>query len=181
MIRTALILALLAASPAFAQETQTPEERALEARAGALEDEAAIRRLILDYGRRLDALDFESFAALFAEDGEWHGGGAPAVGPAHIAARMEASFGEGSGAVWTTDHHVAGNIMIDLAGDTASATSRWIFVSPGPDGAPKPVLAGRYNDTFVRTPEGWRFAARRLVNDMAMEGFPAVRAGWGAE
>jgi len=175
MLRGALVcLAFLAAAPAAAQEAS------LDQRVQALRDEAEIERLILDYGRHLDALDFAAFAALFAEDGEWHGGGTPAVGPAEIEARMIAGFGPDSGAVWTTDFHIVGNIMVDLDGDTASATSRWVFVSPGPDGAPKPVLAGRYTDTFTRTQSGWRFASRRLVNDMAMEGFPAVRAEWDA-
>lgn len=173
MIRAALALALLAAAPAFAQAP------GLEPRAQALEDEAGIRRLIFDYGRHLDAQDFAAFAALFAEDGVWNGA---ATGPAAIEAAMESSFGEGSGAVWTTDFHIVGNIIVDLYpdgdGDSASAVSRWIFVSPGPDGTPKPVLAGRYLDTFTRAPDGWRFAARRLVNDMMMDDFPAIRAGW---
>jgi ketosteroid isomerase-like protein len=172
--------ALLAAAPAFAQDA-APEPRSLEQRAGALEDEAAIERLILDYGRHLDALDFASFAALFAEDAAYNG----QTGPAAIEASMIATFGPDSGAVWTTDFHIVGNILVDLYPDgdeeAAAATARWVFVSPGPDNAPKPVLAGRYVDSFTRTPDGWRFASRQIINDMAMQGFPAVRAEWGAQ
>ncbi len=175
-MRRVLAAALLIAAAPCAGAAQQGD---VAARVQALADEAAIERLILDYGRHLDAKEYDAFAALFAEDGEWHGGGgAPVVGPEAIEAAMVASFGEGSGAVWTSDFHIVGNIAVTLDGDAASAVSRWIFVSPGPDGAPKPVLAGRYVDEFTRTEAGWRFAVRRLVNDMAMQGFPAVRADW---
>lgn len=162
----------LLAAPAIAQDAD------VEARIQALRDEADIKALIVDYGRHLDALDFASFAALFAEDAQYNG----QTGPEAIEAGMIAAFGPDSGTVWTDDFHIVGNIIVDLEGDAASATSRWIFVSPGADtGAGRtvtPVLAGRYTDTFTRTPDGWRFASRRLLNDMAMQGFPAVRAEW---
>lgn len=177
MIRAALSALILLAAPASGRV----QDGDVAGRARMLADEAAIERLILDYGRHLDALDFASFAALFADDAEYNG----QVGPAAIEASMNSAFGPGSGTVWTDDFHIVGNILIDVDGDTASAASRWIFVSPGADaGAGRtvhPVLAGRYNDTFVRTPDGWRFASRALVNDMAMDGFPGVRPGWETE
>jgi uncharacterized protein (TIGR02246 family) len=146
---------------------------ALQARIQQQEDVESIRRLITDYGRLLDLQDFEGFSQLFASDGIWAGGGAtPPVGPDAIEAAMEAAFGPGSGVVWGSSFHVLGNEVIDLDGDRATATSRWMFVQAGEDGGPSFVIAGRYNDQFVRENGEWKFARRELVNDMVMEGFP---------
>ena len=49
----------------------------LEARVQKVEDENAIRELLIEYGRRLDAHDLEGYSQLFAKDGEWIGGFVP--------------------------------------------------------------------------------------------------------
>jgi hypothetical protein len=43
---------------------------ALEARLARLEDLMEIHQLFVDYGRYLDAGDFDAYAELFADDGE---------------------------------------------------------------------------------------------------------------
>jgi uncharacterized protein (TIGR02246 family) len=169
----AVLFAALGAPLASAQEPDVDTARIVE-RLQRLEDVEAIRRLIFDYGRLLDAQDFESFSELFAADGEWVGGGGATVGPEAIRQTMEAAFGPGSGVVWGSSFHVLGNEVVDLNGDAATAVSRWMFVQAGEDGAPAFVLAGRYRDEFVRAAGIWRIKRRELVNDMALEGFPGA-------
>ena len=54
-----------------------------------LEDRADIERLLIEYGRTLDARDFKAYAALFAKDGVWSGGMGTVQGPSAIQAFME--------------------------------------------------------------------------------------------
>jgi uncharacterized protein (TIGR02246 family) len=145
---------------------------ALEARVQEQEDVEAIRRLIMDYGRHLDARDIRAYADLFAEDGTWSGGNGTFEGREAIYEAMSAAFGAGSTAEWTSNFHILGNEVIDLEGDAATAISRWMFTRPGANGAPEIILAGRYRDAFVRTPAGWRIKSREALNDMVLEGFP---------
>lgn len=59
------------------------------------------------------------------------------------------------------------NERIELHGDRADASSQSFFVAPGADGAPQLVLMASYIDSFVRTPNGWRFASRVVHGNMA--------------
>src|SRR5438477_7888640 len=61
----------------------------LAARVQLLEDTEAIRTVLLNYGRYLDARDFLSYSRLFAKDGEWSGGFGTVKGPAEIQTFME--------------------------------------------------------------------------------------------
>lgn len=61
--------------------------------------------------------------------------------------------------------HTVTNHMIEVIGDTA--TSRCYLhsqhVRHAAEGGVLYVIAGRYEDRFVRTADGWRIAFRRLV------------------
>jgi len=63
---------LAAAMPALA----TPQTSAptIEQRLQRVEDELAIRRVLVDYSATQDARDFAGYVALFAKDGEWVNG-----------------------------------------------------------------------------------------------------------
>lgn len=160
MSRICLAAALLALAAPGVAAPPTAERIRL------MEDKAEIRQLLLDYGRTLDKLDFQSYGALFARKGEWAGGGAPAVGPAEIAARMNKTFGPASGAKWTTDHHIFSDPIIRVQGDRATAWSRWIFVSPSETDRPTPMYGGHYDDELVREDGHWRFQRRAVVSDL---------------
>jgi hypothetical protein len=62
--------------------------------------------------------------------------------------------------------HILSNFEIEVNGDTATAWSRWTFVTPGPDKKPAPSQAGRYDDTLVRENGHWRFKRRTASNDI---------------
>jgi len=138
------------------------EATAVAARLQRLEDEAAIRGVLLDYGRYLDSRDFAGYSSLFAADGEWVGGFGEVKGPAEIKAFMEKNMGTGPNTAG--NYHLLSNFVITVDGDTATAWSRWAFVVPGDRGAAI-SQAGRYDDTLVRENGQWRFSRRVASND----------------
>lgn len=156
-------LLVLAAAPCAASAQQPPnaaDVAALAERVRELEDREAIRSLILAYGVAHDNRDYRAFAELFAEEGEWVGGLGSATGPEAIFELMDSTIGhdprpEGSGT-----YHVMTNEQIDLDGDRASATTKWIYVMPGDDGAPRMVFLGHYEDEFIRENGRWKFLRR---------------------
>ena len=139
------------------------DKQPLAARIQRLEDVDEIRTVLLNYGRYLDARDFGAYSRLFAEDGEWVGGFGTVRGPAAIQAFMEKNIpGANSGHTF----HILSNFIIDVHGDTATAWSRWTFITP--DKEKKPVIAqsGRYDDTLVREKGRWKFKRREAANDI---------------
>ena len=138
--------------------------QSLEARIQRLEDIEQIRTLLLDYGRFLDARDLVAYSRLFAKDGEWVGGFGSAKSPAGIQAFMEKNLGTGPNRGNT--FHILSNFIIDVKGDTATAWSRWTFITAGPDGKPALSQSGRYDDTLVREDGRWKFKRRVASNDI---------------
>jgi ketosteroid isomerase-like protein len=135
----------------------------LAARIQKLEDIEAIRTVLLNYGRFLDARDLPAYSRLFAKDGEWVGGFGSAKGPAEILTFMEKNLGTGPNRGNT--FHILSNFVIDVQGDTATAWSRWTFIAPAADGKPAISQAGRYDDTLVRENGQWKFKRRVASND----------------
>jgi uncharacterized protein (TIGR02246 family) len=153
----ASLLLLLTLLPLSAQD------KSLAARVQRLEDIEEIHGVLLDYGRFLDTRDFAAYARLFAKDGEWVGGFGTVQGPAAIQTFMEKNI---TGPNRGNTFHILSNFKIDVHGDTASAWSRWTFVTPGPDKKPAISQAGRYDDTFVRENGHWKFKRRVASNDI---------------
>ena len=161
---SAVVLAL--AAPLDARPPATTDDASLAARIQRLEDIEEIRVLLTNYGRFLDAHDLVSYSHLFAEDGEWVGGFGSAKGPAAIQALMEKNLGPGPARKPGSTFHILTNFIIDVHGDTATAWSRWLFVTTGPDNRPVPAMGGHYDDTLVREDGHWRFKRRVAVNDI---------------
>jgi len=156
-MRVSLVF-LMTLAPLFAQDSKS-----LAARVQRLEDIQEIQNVLLDYGRFLDARDFAAYSRLFAKDGEWVGGFGTVQGPAAIQAFMEKQIpGPNRGNTF----HILSNFKIDVHGDTATAWSRWTFVTPGPDKKPAIAQAGRYDDAFVRESGKWKFKRRTASNDI---------------
>jgi uncharacterized protein (TIGR02246 family) len=145
-------------TPLLAQDSKS-----LAARVQRLEDIQEIQGVLLDYGRYLDARDFAAYSKLFAKDGEWVGGFGTVQGPAAIQVFMEKQI---TGPNRGNTFHILTNFKIDVHGDTATAWSRWTFVTPGPDKKPAISQAGRYDDTFVRENGHWKFKRRTASNDI---------------
>jgi uncharacterized protein (TIGR02246 family) len=154
----ATLLVLITLLPLAAQQ-----DKSLATRVQRLEDIEEIRAVLLDYGRFLDSRDFAAYSRLFAKDGEWAGGFGIVQGPAAIQAFMEKNIpGPNRGNTF----HILSNFEIQVHGDTATAWSRWTFVTPGADKKPAISQAGRYDDTLVRENGHWRFKRRTASNDI---------------
>jgi len=136
----------------------------VEARLERLEAELAIQRVIVDYAARLDARDYKGYVALFTEDGEWTNRVGSHKGHAAIE-KMLTVLGP-AGAVNTSNYHLVSNPRVTVTGDTATATSRYLFVMRGKDGSPRPALAGLYADELVRQTDGSWKIKRRVANDV---------------
>ena len=158
MLTTVACLLFAAAAPA---QSQTGS---VESRLKQLEDKEQIAQALIDYGRHLDSRDLAAYAALFATDGEWVGGFGTVKGRANIQAFMEKSLGTGPNRGGS--YHIMSNFVVTVKGDTATAWSRWTFVTPGDRGATI-AQAGRYDDTFVRENGVWKFRRRVASSDTA--------------
>ncbi len=157
-----LLAALLAALPAAAAAQSASGSVAV--RLQRVEDALAIERVLVDYAAFLDGRDYARYAALFAPDGEWTNAGGSHKGREAIRQMLERVLGP-AGAPNRANYHLISNPRIDLDGDRATATSRYLFVMRGPEGQPLPSLAGIYRDELVRLGGKW-LIRRRVADDI---------------
>jgi uncharacterized protein (TIGR02246 family) len=152
-----LVLALMAPAISIAQASALT----LEQRVQRVEDELAIRRVLVDYAATQDARDYSGYAALFAMDGEWVSGKTVHKGRAAIHKMLVDLYGTPPpGYVNGESYHLTSNPQIDLHGDRATARSRHLLVLRGPGGEPTPALAGRYEDELIREDGQWKILRR---------------------
>jgi len=132
------------------------------------EDRAAIHGLLIDYGRTLDARDFDAFAALFARDGVYVAGGSGAepLSGAEAGAAMRRTFAENALGFAEPNYHLFFNETVEFTGpDSASAGSQSLYMVPGEDGAPRAAMMAQYDDELVREGGRWKLA-RRVVRGL---------------
>ena len=133
----------------------------LERRVQQLEDQEAIRQVLIAYGEYLDGRDYAGYASLFARDGTWTGGFGSATGPAGIQAMLEKNLGKAEpGFINKSSFHLMTTEVVTVDGDTATARSRYTFFTASPDNKPVPSIAGRYVDEFVRENGQWKINRR---------------------
>ncbi len=157
------LLALSALTPVLLCAAQAQTPASLEARMQRVEDEKAIERLLLEYGRTLDARDFAAYAALFAADGIWKGAQGAYKGPKEIQTQMEKIFTDAAADIPKGQNfHAMSDFVIDVQGDRATARSKFIFYKL--EGR-KPVaeVAGRYEDVLIRVGGAWKFLTRTAL------------------
>ena len=164
MKRLFLFCIIIAVSPF----TRAQSLEDLAARLQVLEDREAIRQLIIDYGTYHDHRDYRSLAALFATNGVWESGMGRGEGPEGVFTLMDETIGhnplpEGSGTF-----HVLTNDAITLNGDRASALTKWLFITPGENGAPVIQVLGHYSDEFIREQGVWKFLRREAPVDLPL-------------
>jgi len=133
---------------------------------GRSEDRAAIHHLLVDYGRTLDARDFDGFAALFARDGVYVAGGSGAtpLSGEQAGEAMRRTFAENALGFAEPNYHLFFNETVDFTGlDSAIADSQSLYMVPGEGGAPRAAMMAQYDDQLVREDGRWKFA-RRVVH-----------------
>ena len=122
-------------------------------------DIVEIQQLLARSNTAIDRGDGPAFAACFTPDGVLDMG---ETGLLEGVAAIEAVAGTFAAALpgmrhWNNNH------VIDIDGDTATATVYFVVVFAGPDARLGP--SGCYFDQLRRTADGWRFVCRRAVVD----------------
>src|SRR5262245_63586092 len=103
----------------------------IDARVQRLEDLLEIHQLFIDYGLALDAGDFDTYASLFAEDGEvMIGPMGRAKGRDEIRALMSGMLSGGIG----SSYHIISSPQVQLDGDTATSQVMWSVENLADDG-----------------------------------------------
>ncbi len=125
-----------------------------------ISDRLEIGDLIVDYAMAIDARDWDALDDLFADDAviDYTATG----GIAGSLAEIKAFLPDGL-EYFTSFQHLTATSKVVITGD--EATGRTIchnpMTMPSPDGGSHTMTIGLwYVDRFVRTAEGWRFAAR---------------------
>ena len=134
-----------------------------------LSDLEAIRDLARRYAHCVWQKDAAGCAALFTEDCEMDAGmgGRPIIGREAMVKVYTPAFERSDLQPFVHNH------VIDLDGDTATGTV-YLDLRATMDGKAM-IGSGHYDDRYVRTAEGWRFASRKLT----LRHFVPLSEGWG--
>lgn len=155
VLSSVVLCGVLMSAVAATVAAATPAETRLQ----RIEDHIAIERLLMDYGRSLDARDFDTYSQLFARSGSWSGGLGTFTGPVAIKAGMLKAFAGSGMTNIGSNFHILTNPIIDITGDTATALSKWTFIRMV-DNKPVIALSGSYADKLVRENGVWKFQSR---------------------
>jgi hypothetical protein len=132
----------------------------LAARVHRIEDELAIRRVILTYGPAADAGETERAGALWADDGEydWDPQQPALHGPDAVAAMLQ---GKGHQSLIREGvAHFAGPPLIEVDGDRATALSYSFVLRRDDDQRVYVWRLGAARWEFVRVDSTWRIHRR---------------------
>ena len=113
------------------------------------DDVVEIQQLLARYAVTITRGDIDGLLAVFTPDGTYSAFGdtfALDQFPELVAAAPKGLF-------------LTGTAAVELAGDTATGTQPLCFV----DQATHDMRIGYYNDTYLRTPEGWRLRTRAMT------------------
>lgn len=137
----------------------------------AASDRLAIVDLTIAYCWTIDTKDFENLRAIFVPDATALLGD-ERIGIESIIARISAALGQ-----LDASQHIISNHQISVDGD--EATSRCYLhaqhVRRATEGGPHYIVAGRYHDRLVRTPNGWRILRREIAVDWTEGNVRVVR------
>ena len=128
------------------------------------DDRAAITALIYGYAERIDAGDLAGVAARFADATYRSDRGGLYRGADAVREVLERVVVLYEGVPRTK--HVTTNLVVELAGDAATARSYFTVFQAAPGGPLQAIVAGRYHDRFERGGGGWRFADRLIFMDL---------------
>jgi SnoaL-like domain len=124
-----------------------------------LADRLEITDLISRYGQIADEKRFDDSRSCCTEDvvAEYHFGRAQGVD-------VLAQYGRQALGAFERTHHLISNVLVDLAGDTATASANLlaVHIQRADDPGNHFDLGGRYRFDAVRTPRGWRISRVRL-------------------
>lgn len=120
--------------------------------------EAECHRLSVAFAAGVDHRRYEDVASLFAPDAVYRSGSGTFIGPAGVLSYLQTRPQD------RVARHVLSNHLVTVMSDT-EAIGGCVFTyyaqEAGTPSAQVPLIGvGDYDDRYVLTPEGWRFAAR---------------------
>lgn len=129
----------------------------------ALLDERAIEQLLVRYSAVIDAKDFAALRDIFTPDAQidYESAGGASGNLEEIITWLGQALEP-----FSLVQHMVSNFVIQIDGDRAKSSCYFHnpMGMPREDGKTHVFwCGGRYRDELVRTPEGWRIAAR--IND----------------
>lgn len=121
-------------------------------------DQFAIHDVLFRYARALDDRDSQLLRTCFTEDAVCE------VGATLSGIDSIVAFAQGVLSAFDVTQHLIANPRCTIDGDRAASICdlHAQHVARGAPGGEHYVIGGRYDDSFVRTPKGWRIAHRRL-------------------
>lgn len=132
------------------------------------QDRAEILDLISKYVYSVDEQDWDLFGTLWADDAVQSSRTGEASSRLEIVSRYKALVGQiraNPDSRWSR-HHTTNTILWEIGQDRVAGKSRW-FNHLSRFSEPRTVVgnSGHYVDEFVRTPQGWKFASRRIEHN----------------
>ncbi len=127
---------------------------------GKTEDFEAIRRLTYEYAFAVDTRNLDSLVELFVPNAVFD----PGPGGVPIMNNRDEirEFFRETFAGTTHLFHLTSNHIIDVDGDTATATVYYMAAGVTTDGSSFGAN-GYYGDTYSRTSNGWKFLRRQAA------------------
>jgi len=138
------------------------------------QDYAEIQQLYARYNHAVDAIDGEGVAAVYTPDGTFNMGRNRQLAGHDALVNWVKTEVKANHAV---DHrrHWNTNLMITGTPDGAKGAVYLLTINVGVN-PPVILQAGRYDDTLVKTPQGWRFKTRMVQGDRDGVSTPAASA-----
>jgi hypothetical protein len=115
------------------------------------EDREDIRNVLALYAHVIDNQEWDRIGEVYAADGSYGPrDGTPNVGHEAIVKYLAS--------VHQPEVHSSSNhhIEVDAGGESGTGRGKWVVVFPS-----SRVVAGDYDDTYVKTDAGWRIKDRR--------------------
>lgn len=129
-----------------------------------IEDKLAIEELIARYNQSLDSGDYPKWVACWADDAILDGIGKLLKGKAQIQAFAD-QYEDSTRSKINALKHYTINILSKVEGDAATSSSYLQLVNTTDKGV-KIIFTGRYEDDLRRVNGQWRFARRKLHQDI---------------
>jgi len=123
-------------------------------------NESALRALSLEYADAVRARDADRWGATWADDARWHLGPDRSVeGRTAIVELWVSAMAKYDTVI---QQYLSATYDIDDHAGTASGCAQLLEFVVAVDDA-RTMMSGHYDDTYVRTDDGWRFASRELT------------------
>ena len=126
------------------------------------QDYADIQQLYWQYNQGADFRDAALFVSAFSDDAVFRAGPLQLTGKDELTAWRGERDAGGSGD--NGRRHWNSSYRITPSSDGAEGRVYWLLVDVS-SGQPKHIGSGYYDDTYVKTPDGWRIKQRVLSSD----------------